>query len=156
KRLLRIDPNARWKTETAVRVGKQLKDLNLEDYEDPVAGQEAMAEVRKATGLSLSTNMCVTRFAHIPDAIRLKPIDVILADLHYFGGFIGCQELGRISETLGWKVSQHSNNHAGVTMAAMTHLGAVVPQLTVASDTHYPWLIEGADIIEGAKLAIRD
>ena len=107
-------------------------------------GQEAMAEVRKATGLRMSTNMCVTRFEHVPDAIRLKPIDVVLADHHYWGGMVGCQELGRLCETLGWGVSQHSNNHAGITMAAMIHLGAVVPQLTYASDTHYPWLVEGS------------
>ena len=156
KRPLRIDPNARWKTETAVRIGKQLKDVTLEYYEDPVRGQQAMAEVRQATGLTMSTNMCVTRFAHVPEAVRLQPIDVVLADHHYWGGLIGCQELGRVSETFGWKVSQHSNNHAGVTMAAMIHVGAVVPQLTVASDTHYPWLVEGADLIEGKKLPIRD
>jgi glucarate dehydratase len=38
----------------------------------------------------------------------------------------------------------------------MIHVGAVVPQLTVASDTHYPCLIEGADIIQGPNLPIRD
>jgi glucarate dehydratase len=41
-------------------------------------------------------------------------------------------------------------------MAAMIHLGATVPQLTSASDTHYPWLPDDADIIAGAKLPIRD
>jgi glucarate dehydratase len=153
---LRIDPNGRWKTETAIRIGKQLRDVKLEYYEDPVIGQAAMAEVRKETGLPMSTNMCVTRFAHIPEAVRLKPIDVVLADHHYWGGIPACQELGRISETLGWRVSQHSNNHAGVTMAAMVHVAAVVPQLTIASDTHYPWLIDRADIISGGKLPIRD
>jgi glucarate dehydratase len=156
KHLLRIDPNARWRVATAVRVGQKLRDVNLEYYEDPVRGQEAMAEVRKETGLTMSTNMCVTRFAHIPDAIRLKPIDVVLADHHYWGGITGCQALGEMGATLGWKLSQHSNNHAGVTMAAMIHVAAVVPQLTVASDTHYPWLIEGSDIIEGSNLVIRD
>jgi glucarate dehydratase len=156
KRLLRIDPNARWKTDTALRIGKQLKDVTLEYYEDPVRGQAAMAEVRQATGLPMSTNMCVVRFDQIPEAVRLKPIDVVLADHHYWGGLVGCQELGRVSETFGWRVSQHSNNHAGVTMAAMIAVGAVVPQLTVASDTHYPWLVEGADIIEGKKLPIKD
>jgi glucarate dehydratase len=52
-------------------------------------------------------------------------------------------------------LSQHSNNHAGVTMAAMIHLAATIPELTLASDTHYPWLVEGADIIEGPGLTIR-
>ncbi len=153
---LRIDPNGRWKTDTAIRIGKKLRDVNLEYYEDPVRGQEAMAEVRKETKLPMSTNMCVTRFEHVPDAIRLKPVDVVLSDHHYWGGIPACQELGRLCETLGWGVSQHSNNHAGITMAAMIHLGAVVPQLTFASDTHYPWLIEGADIIKGASLPIRN
>lgn len=153
---LRIDPNARWTTSTAIRVGKALRGLELEYYEDPVRGQEAMAQVRKETGHVMSTNMCVTRFEHVPEAIRLKPIDVVLADHHYWGGIPACQELGRLCETLGWKMSQHSNNHAGVTMAAMIHVAAVCPQLTLPSDTHYPWLIDGADIIEGPKLAFRN
>jgi glucarate dehydratase len=153
--LLRIDPNGRWKVDTSIAIGKKLRDVKLEYYEDPVVGQEGMAEVRKATGLPMSTNMCVTRFEHIPPALRLQPVDIVLADHHYWGGIPACQELGRIGETVGWRLSQHSNNHAGITMAAMIHLGAVIPTLTCASDTHYPWLVEGTDIIEGANLPIR-
>jgi glucarate dehydratase len=115
-----------------------------------------MAEVRKATGLKMSTNMCVTRFDDIGEALRVHPIDVLLCDHHYFGGFAGCQALGPISRAAGWTLSQHSNNHAGVTMAAMIHLAASIPELTCASDTHYPWLVEGTDIIVGPKLTIRD
>src|SRR5262249_45285910 len=119
KHLLRIDPNARWRSETSIQAGKELREGTLEYYEDPVAGQEARAEVGGATKLPRSTNMCVTRFEHIPNAIQIQPIDVVLCDHHYWGGIPACQELGRISETIGWRVSQHSNNHAGVTMAAM-------------------------------------
>jgi glucarate dehydratase len=152
---LRIDPNGRWTTATANRIGNGLRGLPLEYYEDPVNGQEAMAEVRRATGLKMSTNMCVTRFADIPGALRLKPIDVLLCDHHYFGGFAGCQALGPIADAAGWALSQHSNNHAGITMAAMIHLAACIPQLTLASDTHYPWLVDGSDIIDGRMLPIR-
>ena len=105
---------------------------------------------------SLSTNMCVTRFGHVPDAVAKKPVDVVLGDHHGWGGIAAFQELGRLCEIFGWGLSQHSNNHAGLTMAAMTHVGAVVPQLTIASDTHYVWLPEGSDIIEGPNLAIRN
>jgi glucarate dehydratase len=153
---LRIDPNARWRTETAIAAGKDLARVNLEYYEDPVRGQEAMAEVRRATGLRMSTNMCVTRFEHVREAARLQPVDVVLADHHGWGGIPACQELGRLCAALGWDVSQHSNNHAGITMAAMIHVAAVTPQLTVASDTHYPWLPPSADIIQGPKLQIQE
>jgi glucarate dehydratase len=153
---LRIDPNGRWRADTAVRIGKKLGQVGLEYYEDPVNGQAAMAEVRRQTGLKMSTNMCVTRFEHIPEALKLKPIDVLLCDHHYFGGFAGCQALGPICRTAGWSLSQHSNNHTGVTMAAMIHLAASIPELTLASDTHYPWLVESTDIIAGPKLTIKD
>ncbi len=156
KHPLRIDPNARWSINTAVRIGHELRDLPLEYYEDPVAGQSAMADVRSQTELPMSTNMCVTRFSHIARAVETKPIDVVLGDHHGWGGITAVQSLGTIAEKLGWGVSQHSNNHAGITMAAMIHVGAVVPQLTYASDTHYVWLVEGADIIAGSNLPIKD
>jgi len=154
KHQVRIDPNARWTTETAVKIGRELRDLPLEYYEDPVGGQEAMAEVRRRTDLKMSTNMCVVELDDIPPAIRNQPVDVVLADHHYWGGFAACLTLGQMAQSLGWKLSQHSNNHSGVTMAAMIHLAATVPQITIASDTHYPWLIESADIIAGGKLPI--
>jgi glucarate dehydratase len=151
---LRIDPNGRWTMETAVRIGEEMRDLPIEYYEDPVRGQDGMAEVRRKTGHVMSTNSCVTAFDHIPEAIEKQPIDVVLCDHHYWGGIPACQALGRMAETLEWTLSQHSNSHAGVSMAAMIHVAAVVPQLTHPSDTHYPWLIEGADVIEGPKLPI--
>jgi glucarate dehydratase len=151
---LRIDPNGRWTVPTALRAAEQLRELPLDYYEDPVRTQEAMAEVRRKTGLKMSTNMCVTRFEHLPAAVRNEPVDIVLADHHSFGGMTTCQALGTFADTVGWALSQHSNNHAGITMAAMIHLGAVVPQLTYASDTHYVWLPEGHDLIVGPNLPI--
>jgi glucarate dehydratase len=152
KHQVRIDPNARWSVETSVEIGRGMKDLPLEYYEDPVRGQEAMAEVRRRTKLRMSTNMCVVEFDDIAPAIRNQPIDVVLADHHYWGGITGCQTLGTIARSLGWVLSQHSNSHTGISMAAMIHLAALVPELTVASDTHYPWLVDSAEIIAGGKL----
>ena len=151
---LRIDPNGRWTIKTANRIGHAIKDMPIEYYEDPVRGQEAMAEVRQETGLTMSTNSCVTRFDHVPDAVRNEPVDVILCDHHIWGGIPACQALGDLAPSLNWTLSQHSNNHGGITMAAMVHVGAIIPMLTHPSDTHYPWLVEGADIIEGPNLPI--
>jgi glucarate dehydratase len=156
RHVVRIDPNSRWTVPTALRVGQQLKALPLEYYEDPVAGQAAMADVRVQTELKTSTNSCVTRFEHIPSAMQTKPIDVVLGDHHGWGGLTAFQALGTITEMLGWGLSQHSNNHAGITMAAMIHAAAITPQLTYASDTHYVWLPEGMDIIEGPNLVISE
>jgi len=36
----------------------------------------------------------------------------------------------------------------------MTHVGAAIPNLAYAADTHYPWQVD--EVIEGGKLAIVD
>src|SRR5262245_50638737 len=67
---LRIDPNGKWTIPTALAMAEAMRGLPLEYYEDPVIGQEAMGEVRRKTGMVMSTNMCVTRFEHIPPAVK--------------------------------------------------------------------------------------
>jgi glucarate dehydratase len=153
---LRIDPNGRWRVPTAIDAGDVLEDLNLEYYEDPVDGQNGMAEVRIQTGLKLATNSCVSRWRHVEPATRTKPIDIVLGDIYWFGGLTGLLTLGTVAENLGWGLSYHSNNHAGITMAAMIHALASTPQLGYAGDTHYVWLPEGSDLIEGKSLPIRN
>jgi glucarate dehydratase len=152
---LRIDPNGSWSVDTAIRFGHALRDLPLEYYEDPVSGQSAMADVRAQTRLAMATNSCVSRWEHVENAVKNRPIDVVLGDVYWYGGMTGVLALGQVAESLGWGLGYHSNNHAGITMAAMVHLAAATPQLTYAADTHYVWLPEGADLIEGPALPIQ-
>jgi glucarate dehydratase len=151
---LRIDPNAVWSVETSRRVAYKLHDVDLEYLEDPCAGISGMAEVARATHTPLSTNMCVTAFEHIPEAFRAGAVSVVLADHHVWEGLTGCVKLAKICHSLGWGVGQHSNSHLGITMAAMTHLAAAVPNLLYASDSHYPWITE--DIIRGPMFTFDD
>ena len=48
----------------------------------------------------------------------------------------------------------HSNSHLGISLAAMTHVAASVPNLTYALDTHWPW--KDDDVIAEGALAFRD
>lgn len=135
---LRLDPNAIWSVETAVQWGKKLEGI-LEYYEDPVRGQENMGRVRQAVNIPLATNMCTTSFADLPGSVQWHSEDIILSDHHYWGGFRSTLALARFCETFGRGLSMHSNSHAGISLAAMVHLAAAVPNLTYACDTHYPW-----------------
>lgn len=136
---LRIDPNAAWSVETSIRVAEALRELDMEYLEDPTDGIEGMAQVARQTSIPLSTNMCVTSFGHIAQAFRERAIQVVLLDHHGWGGLTACRHLGTVCSTLHWGVSQHSNSHLGISFAAMIHAGAAIPNLTYASDTHYPW-----------------
>ena len=150
---LRLDPNAIWSIETAVKYGKRLEGV-LEYYEDPVRGQENMAFLSQKVDIPLATNMCTTSFDDIPDSIRLGSEHIILSDHHFWGGLRACVELNKICHTFGRGFSMHSNSHVGISMAAMVHLGAAVPHLDYALDTHYPWQTD--EVIQGGKIKIID
>jgi glucarate dehydratase len=153
---LRLDPNACWSVPTSMRVAEALRDADLEYLEDPTAGIEGMAEVARHTPIPLSTNMCVTAFEHIPLAFRARAVQVVLGDHHGWGGLTAFRHLGVICKTLGWGLSQHSNSHLGISFAAMIHAAAAIPNLTYASDTHYPWNAASDVVRETDRLRIRD
>ncbi|HMO56900.1 MAG TPA: enolase C-terminal domain-like protein [Roseiflexaceae bacterium] len=145
---LRIDPNAVWSVETAITWGKRLEGV-LEYYEDPTRSQEAMAAVARAVAIPLATNMCTTSFDDLPGSVRHGSEQIILSDHHFWGGLRASVELARFCRTFGRGLSMHSNSHLGISLAAMTHLAAAVPNLTFACDTHYPWQSE--DVIAGGR-----
>lgn len=150
---LRIDPNALWQVETAIRYGRMMEPI-LEYLEDPVRGQGHMAEVRQEVKTPLATNMCTTSFDDIPNSIVLGSEDIILSDHHFWGGLRASMTLAGICQTFGRGLSMHSNSHLGISLAAMVHLGAALPQLPYALDTHYPW--QSDEIITAGRFTFEE
>jgi glucarate dehydratase len=148
---LRFDPNANWSMATARVWGKKMKGV-LEYFEDPVRGQEQMATLRGELDMLFATNMCTTSFEELPSSMRLHSEDIILSDHHFWGGMRSCMELHKICKTFGRSFSMHSNSHLGISLAGMVHIGAAIPTMDYALDTHYPW--QEDEIIVGGKLPI--
>lgn len=150
---LRLDPNAAWTVETSVGVGKELDGV-LEYLEDPTFGLSAMAEVARRVPMPLATNMCVVGFEDLAPAIEHDSVGVILSDHHYWGGPRRVQGLATVCDTFDLGLSMHSNSHLGISLAAMTHVAAAIPNLTYALDTHWPWKDE--DVIVDGVLNFKD
>ncbi|GAA5203738.1 glucarate dehydratase family protein [Streptomyces thinghirensis] len=156
---LRLDPNGAWSVETSLKVAAELADV-LEYLEDPALGTPAMAEVAARTGVPLATNMCVTTFAEIQEAFTTGAVQVVLSDHHYWGGLRNTQQLAAVCRAFGVGISMHSNTHLGISLAAMTHVAATVPDLHHACDSHYPWQSE--DVLterltfDGGRVAVPD
>jgi glucarate dehydratase len=144
---LRLDPNTAWNVATSIQVGTTLEGV-LEYLEDPTPGLAGMADVAREVPMPLATNMCVVGFDDIPCALAERSVGVILSDHHYWGGLRKVQDLAAICDTFELGLSMHSNSHLGISLAAMTHVAAAVPNLTYALDTHWPWKSE--DVIVDA------
>jgi glucarate dehydratase len=156
---LRLDPNGAWSVETSLKVAGELGDV-LEYLEDPASTTDRMAQVAAGTAVPLATNMCVTTFPEIRDAFTRGAVQVVLSDHHYWGGLRNTQHLAAICRTFGVGLSMHSNTHLGISLAAMTHVAATVPNLDYACDSHYPWQTEDVitrrHVFDSGRLAVSD
>jgi glucarate dehydratase len=153
--LLRLDPNAVWTPETAIRIGTQIDRLgiNLEYLEDPTWGIDGMSAVRSKVQSPLATNMCVTYFDHLPHAIDMRAVDIVLSDPWYWGGLFNTKVLSVITSTFGLGMGMHSGLETGIGLSAMLHVSATLPNLTHAIDSHYHHLLD--DILQGERLKYR-
>ena len=145
---LRIDPNGTWSVETATRIANRLResDLTIEFLEDPVPNMHAHARLKRHVDYPVATNMYVVEFDQIAPAVEMDAVDVILSDHHYWGGLTGNTRLDDVARTFDLGVGMHSNSHLGVSMAAMAHVAAAMPNVRYACDSHYPWMAD--DVIE--------
>ena len=157
---LRLDPNAAWSVDTSIKVAEETAGL-LEYLEDPTPGLAGMAEVAALAPMPLATNMVVISFDDLPESVERNSVGIVLADHHYWGGLRASAELAAICRTWDLGLSMHSNSHLGISLAAMTQLGAATPNLTYAADTHTPWQL-GVDVVEappaiaGGSVAVTD
>lgn len=146
---LRLDPNANWRLETSIAAAEELDEL-LEYYEDPTPGLEGMAALARRTRLPLATNMVITTMEDFRRGAEMGAVKVLLSDHHYWGGLRATQTLARMCRLWDLGMSMHSNSHLGISLMAMTHVAASVPNLTYACDTHYPWQEE--EVVEGGRI----
>ena len=136
---LRWDPNAAWSVETWIRVGKRIlsEGIDLEYLEDPTWNLEGMGQVRRAVEIPLATNMCLVSPEQLAPGIRLRSVDVVLSDVHFWGGFRENQKMMAVCEAFQIGVGMHSDRELGISTAAMLHLAAASPSLVYGIDSHY-------------------
>ena len=150
---LRLDPNANWSLQTSIAAAKELDGL-LEYYEDPTPGQEGMAELAKHCRAPLATNMCVTTMEEFRRNASTHAVKILLSDHHYWGGLRATASLARMCSVFDMGMSMHSNSHLGISLMAMTHAAAAIPNLTYACDTHYPWQEE--EVVKGGRIVFNE
>ena len=118
--MLRIDSNHAYSLATARRLVRPLEDLNVRNWEDPVATIEEMRELRRHCSIPFSThNLDIAR------AMELKVPDAIVGNPTLVGG------IGRMVRFLG--ACEHAgidfwcySGDSGIGSAAYLHLCAAM------------------------------
>jgi glucarate dehydratase len=147
---LRLDPNSVWTAETALGVAQAIAGMNVEYLEDPCYGLAGMATLRKKSPVPIATNTVVVNFDQVAPALAMGSVDVILMDVHFWGGLHALRRLGTLCEAMQVGLSMHSSGELGIALAAMLHAAAAIPNLTCGADAHYHHLTD--DIIQGGLM----
>ncbi|CAN5312117.1 enolase C-terminal domain-like protein [soil metagenome] len=147
---VRIDPNAAWSVEEAIRIGQSIEGLPNDYFEDPTWGLEGMRRVREKIRIPTATNTVVVNFEQLASCIRNQSVDVILLDTTFWGGLRQAWKASIVCEKFQTGVAVHSSGELGIQLATMLHLGASIPNLSFAADAHYHHLED--DIISGGKM----
>ena len=146
----RIDPNAAWSVEEAIKIGQSIEGINNDYFEDPTWGLEGMRRVKSRIKIPTATNTVVVNFEQLASCIRNDAIDVILLDTTFWGGLRQAWKASVVCEKFQVGVAVHSSGELGIQLATMLHLGATIPNLSFAADAHYHHLAD--DIIVGGKM----
>jgi glucarate dehydratase len=151
---LRYDPNGALSVPDAIRFGRAIEDLDNDYLEDPTWGLHGMRQVRAAVRVPLATNTVVVNFEQLATNVRDPALDVVLLDTTFWGGVRACVKAAGVCETFQLGIAVHSSGELGIQLATMLHLGAVLPNLSLAADAHYHQLAD--DVIVGGKLRYVD
>ena len=140
---IRMDPNSIWSVATSVRVARRLVELDPEYLEDPTWGMPGMARVKRMSpGIPLASNMAVFGYEDIGPGLLLDAVDVVLGDIHWYGGLRAAKELARLCETVGLDFGMHSGTEFGVSLAAMLQVLSSIPSMSHQADSHYHYLTD--------------
>jgi glucarate dehydratase len=139
-----LDPNGAWPLAEAISLCRDRQKI-LAYAEDPCGaengrnGREVMAEFRRATQIPTATNMVAVDWPQLAEALRLKAVDIPLADPHFWTmqGAVRVAQLCHDWGGLTW--GSHSNNHFDISLAMYTHVAAAAPGKITAIDTHWIW-----------------
>lgn len=152
-RNVRVDPNQAWSVETSIRTLRKLDHFDLEFCEDPTWGIEGMSLVRRSIPVPLATNMCCISFEQIPLVVRTHALDVILGDMHFWGGPTSVAQLAKICDTFNIGMSMHSDRELGISTAAILHFAAANPTVSHAIDSH---LLDQSDDVIATPFEFKD
>jgi glucarate dehydratase len=137
---LRIDPNAGYSPARALALFPRLDAVGLEFFEDPTGDIAGMARLRRRVRTPLATNMCVIQFEHLPPAIRMGAVDIVLGDVYHWGGIAAVRDLMAVCEAFGLGFGIHSTLESewDIGVAANLHLMAAAPRVAHAMDGNFP------------------
>lgn len=153
---IRVDANQSWSPLEAIRMINLMSEYGLEFVDQPVLmyNLDALKRVRDAVSVPIAAHEAGWTMYDVLNVVKADAADVIHIDPRFDAGFTGARITAGIAEAAGIQAVAHSVGELGVAFAAIMHLIASTPNLTLANqEDGYRFLTD--DVIKGGPLPFR-
>lgn len=132
-RLLRLDANMGWRAETARRALQDLEPFAIANLEEPAAGLEETAALRRTSAIPFSTHE-----VDLDRATALGAADAFVLNVAACGGVSGTRRFIADCERAGAGFWFYGGD-LGIATACALHLAAAAPAIDLPSQTLLRW-----------------
>ena len=142
-----VDANMAWDFDTADKFMAATRDYKLSNMEEPVSNLADMNRLAERHGANVSSH------ATSPETLWHYPaIDAAVGEPHAEGSLMGCRDLSERLAAIGKRYWFRSVWEAGISWAAMCHMGVAFPSLTRPMQSLFNHLVD--DLIEETDFAM--
>lgn len=124
-----LDANGQYDVGTAVRVGRQLEDLNVAWLEEPVPADDldGYAHLRRSIRVPLAAGEAEFGLFGFRDLIARGCIDVLQPEVARIGGVTAARRLWALAHAHNLPYAPHTGFSGGIAHLASLHLAAAAP-----------------------------
>lgn len=141
--LIRVDPNCAWTVPDCMNAASDLKQINIEYLEQPIArwNIDGLASIRQRTGLTIEADEAAWTIYDVAKIGKKGAADVINLKVPKVGGLLRGKKVATVAESFGMTCMGGSEGEVAGAIAAKIHLAASTPNALRASDlTELRWL----------------
>lgn len=154
KMIIHADGNGSYDTETAIRYGKILEDINAYFYEEPCPFDdlESTKAVADAMTIPLAFGEQETSLTRFKWLIKNHGCDVVQPDILYNGGLVRTTKVARMAEAAHMTVTPHVST--GFCFVYILHLASYTPNIG-----KYQEMKEGLELTNdflGGQIVLKD
>jgi galactonate dehydratase len=128
-----IDQHRRLAPVHAISLDRKLAELGLYWLEEPNVAEnpEALAEVRRATGLPIVIGEATYTKTGFRPLLEARAADILNPDVACCGGILELKEIAAMAEPYLVAMSPHNYNSTVVALASTVHASAVMPNFII-------------------------
>ncbi len=128
-------------TQDAILIGRELEQMDLLFYEDPIAPEHwtGYRRLRDALSLPLAAGERVSTIFNIRPLIEEELVDVIQPDTGRAGGITQMRKMAAMAEAHGISMAPHSGSLGPVAEFAALHAMATIPNALFLERIEFDW-----------------